>query len=86
MQDLLDAMAKNQADFTLTFRRLGDAALDPTTASQVRDLFADPTAFDAWAARWRQRHRGRAAIATERQAAMRRSIRPSFRATTASRP
>src|ERR1700727_1891282 len=25
-QDLLDAMAKNQADFTLTFRRLGDAA------------------------------------------------------------
>ena len=29
VQDLLDAMAKNQADFTLTFRRLGDAALDP---------------------------------------------------------
>ena len=26
VQDLLDAMAKNQADFTLTFRRLGDAA------------------------------------------------------------
>ncbi len=26
IQDLLDAMAKNQADFTLTFRRLGDAA------------------------------------------------------------
>ena len=26
-QDLLDAMAKNQADFTLTFRRLSDAAL-----------------------------------------------------------
>ena len=29
VQDLLDAMAKNQADFTLTFRRLGDAAGDP---------------------------------------------------------
>src|SRR6201991_3766834 len=27
-QDLLDAMTKNQADFTLTFRRLADAALD----------------------------------------------------------
>src|SRR5689334_7995293 len=26
VQDLLDAMTKNQADFTLTFRRLGDAA------------------------------------------------------------
>src|ERR1700720_4026601 len=29
VQDLLDAMAKNQADFTLTFRRLSEAALDP---------------------------------------------------------
>src|SRR3954467_566937 len=29
IQDLLDAMAKNQADFTLTFRKLGDAAGDP---------------------------------------------------------
>src|SRR5690349_17888617 len=28
-QDLLDTMAKNQADFTLTFRRLSDAALGP---------------------------------------------------------
>src|ERR1700712_2025548 len=28
-QDLLDAMAKNQADFTLTFRRLSEAAQDP---------------------------------------------------------
>ena len=28
VQDLLDAMAKNQADFTLTFRRLSDSAGD----------------------------------------------------------
>ena len=28
VQDLLDTMAKNQADFTLTFRRLSDAAAD----------------------------------------------------------
>src|SRR5260221_3697098 len=41
-QDLLDAMAKNQADFTLTFRRLSDAAADPDGDRNVRQLFADP--------------------------------------------
>src|SRR6202011_5349654 len=35
-QDLLDAMAKNHADFTLTFRRLSDAALDPADDRNVR--------------------------------------------------
>src|ERR1700710_2097579 len=54
-QDLLDAMAKNQADFTLTFRRLSDAALDRLGDADVRQLFADPTAYDEWAVRWRQR-------------------------------
>ena len=42
-QDLLDAMARNQADFTLTFRRLGDAALGPDHDGPIRGLFADPT-------------------------------------------
>ncbi|MBX9946267.1 MAG: YdiU family protein [Reyranella sp.] len=53
--DLLKAMAANQADFTLTFRRLGDAAADPAADAAVRDQFLDPAAFDAWAARWRER-------------------------------
>jgi len=44
--DLLDAMAKNQADFTLTFRRLSDAVLDPGGDAQVRRLFADPAAYE----------------------------------------
>src|SRR6266403_820555 len=35
-QDLLDAMAKNQADFTLTFRRLGEVALTPADDGVVR--------------------------------------------------
>src|SRR5260221_5136392 len=35
-QDLLDAMAKNQADFTLTFRRLSEAAFDPAPDGDVR--------------------------------------------------
>ncbi|MDP1962783.1 MAG: protein adenylyltransferase SelO family protein, partial [Reyranella sp.] len=53
--DLLKAMAQNQADFTLTFRRLGDAAADAAADTGVRDHFLDPAAFDAWAVRWRER-------------------------------
>jgi uncharacterized protein YdiU (UPF0061 family) len=76
-QDLLDAMAKNQADFTLTFRRLSDAALDPDHDRSVRELFADPTAHDEWAARWRQRTREEPQDGIVRQGAMR-SVNPMF--------
>jgi uncharacterized protein YdiU (UPF0061 family) len=55
VQDLLDAMAKNRADFTLTFRRLSEAVLDSSGDQRVRLLFADPAAYDEWALRWRQR-------------------------------
>jgi len=53
--DLLRAMVANQADFTLTFRRLTDAAIDPEADEAVRSLFVDPTAYDSWAVRWRRR-------------------------------
>jgi len=75
-QDLLDAMAKNQADFTLAFRRLGDAALGPEH-DEVRQLFADPTAYDDWAARWRQRLAGEPQDSAARRTAMR-SVNPAF--------
>jgi len=54
--DLFDLMAKNGADFTLTFRGLSDE-LEPANESygSTRALFADPTAFDAWIERWRER-------------------------------
>jgi serine/tyrosine/threonine adenylyltransferase len=77
VQDLLDAMAKNQADFTLTFRRLGEAALDPAGDAKVRALFAEPAAFDEWAARWRQRADEEPQTPAERQAAMR-AVNPAF--------
>jgi uncharacterized protein YdiU (UPF0061 family) len=77
VQDLLDAMAKNQADFTLTFRRLGEAALDPAGDAKVRALFAEPAAFDEWAARWRQRAGEEPQTPAERQAAMR-AVNPAF--------
>jgi uncharacterized protein YdiU (UPF0061 family) len=69
-QDLLDAMTKNQADFTLTFRRLGEVALDPADSEPVRELFIDPTAFDPWMARWRQRIAEEPQSASERHSAM----------------
>jgi uncharacterized protein YdiU (UPF0061 family) len=76
-QDLLDAMAKNQADFTLTFRRLSDAALDPANDREVRQLFADPAAYDEWAARWHQRISEEPQQSAARQAAMR-AVNPAF--------
>jgi uncharacterized protein YdiU (UPF0061 family) len=77
VQDLLDAMAQNQADFTLTFRHLGDAALGPDHDSEVRAQFTDPTAFDGWAARWRQRTADEPQSADQRRNAMR-AVNPAF--------
>ena len=54
-EDLLERMAANRADFTLTFRRLCDAAAGPEGDGGVRALFADPGAYDAWATGWRRR-------------------------------
>lgn len=77
VQDLLDAMAKNQADFTLTFRRLGEAALDPAHDGEVRQLFLEPAGYDEWAARWRQRIGDEPQSAEARSAAMA-AVNPAF--------
>jgi uncharacterized protein YdiU (UPF0061 family) len=53
--DLLNRMAANQADFTLTFRRLALAAEEEGRDTEVRVLFADPSAYDVWAQAWRRR-------------------------------
>jgi serine/tyrosine/threonine adenylyltransferase len=54
-QALLDAMAANQADFTLTFRRMCAAAEMDSGDAEVRELFDRPEAWDEWAPRWRER-------------------------------
>jgi uncharacterized protein YdiU (UPF0061 family) len=54
-QGLLGLMAENGADFTLTFRRLADAAADPSKEPAVRDLFKMPEALDPWLKAWRGR-------------------------------
>lgn len=56
--ELLDAMVEQHADFTQTFRALGAcvAASDEDTTSAASSAgFADPSAFTAWAVRWRAR-------------------------------
>jgi uncharacterized protein YdiU (UPF0061 family) len=77
-QDLLDRMAANAADFTLTFRRLSDSAgAGPQDDAPVGSLFEDPAAFAGWAATWRQRLAQEGRPVATRQAAMR-SVNPAF--------
>ncbi len=70
-EELLERMAANRADFTLTFRRLCNAAAAPAGGEQVRALFADPTAYDDWAARWHIRLEQELGTSEDRAAAMR---------------
>jgi uncharacterized protein YdiU (UPF0061 family) len=54
IQGLLNAMARNQVDFTLLFRRLAEA-IEPQGEAAARDLFVNPKEFDEWALKWRAR-------------------------------
>ncbi|MGC2777056.1 MAG: YdiU family protein, partial [Bradyrhizobium sp.] len=75
-QALFDAMAAAKTDFTLTFRRLSEAA-GSGDASEVRALFEDPTGFDEWIPRWRQRLAEEPQHPAERREAMRK-VNPAF--------
>jgi uncharacterized protein YdiU (UPF0061 family) len=77
VQDLLDAMAKNKADFTLTFRGLSAAAEDAARDQDARTHFADPIAYDEWVARWRQRTGEEPQTPAERAGVMR-AVNPAF--------
>ena len=50
---LLDIMQDNEADFTLTFRGLCEAALSPKLEDSLRHLFKDAGAYNKWATNWR---------------------------------
>jgi serine/tyrosine/threonine adenylyltransferase len=61
IEDLLGAMHRNQADFTVTLRGLCDLAADPDpdsdpdSGARVRGPFADTRGFDEWIKRWQLR-------------------------------
>ncbi len=74
---LLEAMHANAADFTLTFRRLCDAALDEEADAGVRALFVEPKAYDAWAPAWRSRLTHEGLNPRERNQIMR-SVNPAY--------
>lgn len=76
-RDLLQAMGTNGADFTLTFRRLSDAASGQEDGAGVRGLFANPSAYDEWAPRWRRRIEEEPTDAAARRAAML-AVNPAF--------
>jgi uncharacterized protein YdiU (UPF0061 family) len=65
IETLMQLMHKDAVDFIIFFRRLCDAAEGRT--APARDLFLQREAFDAWAARWRERLQAQAgfdAVAT----------------------
>jgi len=71
-EELFACMTAQRADFTLTFRRLCDAAESPIADAEVRSLFGDPDAYDGWAAVWHKRLEAEPVDALTRAAAMRR--------------
>ena len=77
VKGLLDVMHANEADFTLTFRRLCDAAGNSENDAGPRALFADPYAYDRWAATWQYRLAREPRSPEERSQAMRRA-NPAF--------
>ena len=77
VEDLLERMFRNRADFTLTFRRLCEAAENPGNDATVRELFTDPAAYSAWAVRWRERTAMDSVAGSDRAAAMR-QVNPMF--------
>lgn len=69
-EDLLAIMKDGHADFTLTFRRLADAAGSGGSDEALRALFDGDEAMVAWLTRWRERLTTETATAGERQAWM----------------
>lgn len=72
--ELLDLMARNSADFTLVFRDLAD---EIDGAGRARNHFIDPTAFDGWATRWRERLAFELENSADRAARMR-AVNPKY--------
>ncbi len=69
--DWLKLLAAHHTDYTMAWRRLGgfDSSANANNAD-LRDLFVDREAFDAWSQRYRERLRAEASIDAERRQRM----------------
>lgn len=79
IESLLSAMEDNAVDFTLCFRRLGDAAVSSGGAESVAALFRNPADWWQWQEGWQQRlaeQPGGAPAAAERMAAVNPALIP----------
>ncbi len=73
VDDLMQLMAADHADLTITMRRLAD--FDSAAGARndaLRDMFIDREAFDAWALRYAERLRGEGSVDAERRLRMQR--------------
>ncbi|MCW8962577.1 MAG: YdiU family protein [Gammaproteobacteria bacterium] len=78
IEDLLDMMAANHADYTLTFFNLSQLSAQPSDKDRVcTDLFGDQAQFDQWLSRWRERLARETCSDEQRQANMQ-SINPVY--------
>jgi uncharacterized protein YdiU (UPF0061 family) len=77
IQALLVAMQEQEADFTLTFRRLSDLAESSSNSAGFAASFKSPEAIEPWLARWQERLSRDPQTTVARANAMR-SINPAF--------
>lgn len=77
VRDLMEAMANNKADFTLTFRGLSNSAADQDADTDLAILFEAPEECQAWLVRWRERLDREPREGRERRDAMR-AVNPAF--------
>jgi uncharacterized protein YdiU (UPF0061 family) len=77
VQDFLDVLSKAEADFTLAFRRLGEAGENPEADQSLRHVIGRTDLSDAWVSSWRERLRGDPRNGPTRRAAML-SVNPAF--------
>ena len=76
-EDLLKAMHRNQADFTLSFRALCTAARDRQGDAPLRAQFLNALDYDEWALRWRARMRREATTLESRTESMQ-AVNPAY--------
>jgi uncharacterized protein YdiU (UPF0061 family) len=75
--DLLKAMHRSQADYTLSFRALCAAARDHQGDAPVRAQFLNALDYDEWAQRWRARM-GREATSLESRTEAMQQVNPAY--------